>query len=820
LRKICEVYGGRVQEIAPKIFETLQKLELEPSSEEDDACSDANIKELVQGLFLLKIIFSALNEKVVKQVLLLLPKIINLLYHKRSNIRYLASVCIAEMAVHRPDNVLPDVIEKVLPQFDSEDFVKRRGSVEAVANVVAAMDTSVVSYAVLLVVPLLGKMGDFEIQVRFLATSCFARLIQYIPVESSIPNPVNMPASLIEKKLHERKFLEQLFDSKSLEEYPVPIPINAKLRSYQQDGVKWLAFLNRYKLHGILCDDMGLGKTLQAICIVASDHFNKVKEAEQSDDHKAKKSTKTSTTRQLVSLVVCPPTLTGHWVEETKRFCEHLDPLHYTGAPNERVKLQDEISKHNMVVASYEVVRNDISFFKKIKWNYCVLDEGHIIRNGKSKTSQAVKSLYAQHRLILTGTPIQNNVLDLWSLFDFLIPGFLGTEQEFTVRYTKPIVASRDAKSSSKEQELGLLAMKALHRQVLPFMLRRMKEDVLKDLPPKIIQDYYCDLSPLQIELYEDFAKSKAKKVAESNIKGFNDDEVDKSAASNRTTHVFQALQYLQKVCNNPAFVLKPNHPQYNLIMEKFKQSRSNLKEIKHSCKLTALKQLLLDCGIGETPTTSATPTTVVSQHRALIFCQHRNMLDVIENDLFAPHMPTVSYLRLDGLVPASKRFKTVSKFNNDPSIDVLLLSTKVGGLGLNLTGADTVIFVEHDWNPTIDLQAMDRAHRIGQKKVVNVYRIITRGTLEEKILGLQRFKLNLANTIVSQDNRALSSMGTYQVLDLFNVGEKGNDANKKRKDGSTNKGIKAMVDGLSELWDQNQYDEQYDLDKFIKSMQ
>jgi len=335
-----------------------------------------------------------------------------------------------------------------------------------------------------------------------------------------------MPDDLVMKKKHERRFLEQLFDSKSLEEFPLPVTIKTELRGYQQDGVKWLAFLNRYKLHGILCDDMGLGKTLQTICIVASDHF-----------HKSKKD-------ELVSLVICPPTLTGHWVDETKRFCDHLDPLHYTGVPVERTKLQNQVRYHNLVIASYEVVRNDITFFSKIKWNYCVLDEGHVIRNGKSKTSQSVKTLIANHRLILTGTPIQNNVLELWSLFDFLIPGFLGSEQEFTIRYTKPILASRDAKSSSKEQEMGLVAMNALHKQVLPFMLRRMKEDVLKDLPPKIVQDYYCDLSPLQLELYEDFAKSKAKKVAESSIINLNDD-ADKNSSSNKASHVFQVSSHL-----------------------------------------------------------------------------------------------------------------------------------------------------------------------------------------------------------------------------------------------------------------------------------
>lgn len=210
------------------------------------------------------------------------------------------------------------------------------------------------------------------------------------------------------------------------------------------------------------------------------------------------------------------------------------------------------------------------------------------------------------------------------------------------------------------------------------------------------------------------------------------------------------------------------------------KQQKSTLAEIEHGAKLPALKQLLLDCGIGQpqqqqsrnSVSTGGTPDNqppqqqqLVSQHRALIFCQLKAMLDIVEKDLLRIHLPTVTYLRLDGSVPAAQRHSVVARFNADPSIDVLLLTTQVGGLGLNLTGADTVIFVEHDWNPMKDLQAMDRAHRIGQKKVVNVYRLITRSTVEEKIMGLQKFKLLTANTVISTENASLETMATDQVI-------------------------------------------------------
>merc|ERR1711892_1552354 len=199
------------------------------------------------------------------------------------------------------------------------------------------------------------------------------------------------------------------------------------------------------------------------------------------------------------------------------------------------------IPHHNLIITSYDIVRNDFEFFGSIKWNYLVLDEGHIIKNTKSKTAITIRQLVASHRIILTGTPIQNGVIELWALFDFLMPGYLGSEKQFTARYARPILNSRDAKSSAKDQEAGALAMESLHRQTLPFILRRVKEDVLSDLPPKITQDYYCELSPLQTQLYEDFTKSQAGQT--------NNKEASPPSAN---THVFQALQYLKKVCNHP----------------------------------------------------------------------------------------------------------------------------------------------------------------------------------------------------------------------------------------------------------------------------
>ncbi|KAK5853581.1 hypothetical protein PBY51_014723 [Eleginops maclovinus] len=772
---------------------------------------DAAAQELVNSLQVLEVMAGAMAAELRPLLLEHLPHLFTCLQHPYTAVRHMAARCVGVHSKIAMLETMNGFLECVLPWLAAiDDCTKQEGAIEALACVMEQLDVDIVPYIVLLVVPVLGRMSDPSDSIRFMATQCFATLIRLLPLEAGIPDPPAMSADLIRQKARERHFLEQLLDGRKLESYKIPVPIKAELRKYQQDGVNWLSFLNKYKLHGILCDDMGLGKTLQSICILAGDNYLRAQEYAK---------TKAADCSPMPSLVVCPPTLTGHWVDEVGKFCskEYLNPLHYTGPPTERMRLQHQVKKHNLIIASYDVVRNDIDFFRNIKFNYCILDEGHVIKNGKTKLSKAIKQLAANFRVILSGTPIQNNVLELWSLFDFLMPGFLGTERQFAARYGKPILASRDAKSSSREQEAGVLAMEALHRQVLPFLLRRMKEDVLQDLPPKIIQDYYCNLSPLQVQLYEDFAKSRAKASVEDSISN-NAPEEEEKPKLKATGHVFQALQYLRKLCNHPSLVLTPQHPEYKRISEQLAGQNSNLRDLQHAPKLSALKQLLLDCGLGAGGGSEGGTEAVVAQHRVLIFCQLKSMLDIVEHDLLKPKLPSVTYLRLDGSVPAGHRHSIVSRFNNDPSIDVLLLTTHVGGLGLNLTGADTVVFVEHDWNPMRDLQAMDRAHRIGQKRVVNVYRLITRGTLEEKIMGLQKFKMSIANTVITQDNACMQSMGTDQLLNLFSLdkGEKGEQsASTSAKDS-----MKSVLEGLGELWDQQQYDTEYNLDSFMTSLQ
>lgn len=831
LEQLCKDLGAELFEKVPKLRALIEG----PVRHCFTAELPANIsdtegtlgQEVVDAMSTLRALVASLDPALHAWVMDMLPLVVNAMQSKLAVLRYTAAKCFASVCSVITVPGFTMLVEKVLPPIDdAHEVVLRQGAIECVYHLIQVMGDGILPYVIFLLTPVLGRMSDSDPQVRLISTTSFATLVKLVPLEAGISDPPGLPQSLLEGRESQRKFINQMLDPKKVEPFAIPVAIKAELRSYQQDGVNWLAFLNRYNLHGVLCDDMGLGKTLQTICIVASDHHMRQEEFAK---------TGASKVRRLPSLIICPPTLTGHWKQEIMQYAPFLNPVAYVGPPGERGKHRGILAGADIVITSYDIARNDAEVLAPINWNYCVLDEGHLIKNPKAKVTQAVKRLATNHRLILSGTPIQNNVLELWSLFDFLMPGFLGTESVFQDRFAKPIAASRFAKSSSKEQEAGALAIESLHKQVLPFLLRRLKEEVLNDLPPKILQNYYCDLSDLQKRLFEDFTKKESKSLTEMAGSG------DKEAKQ----HIFQALQYMRKLCNSPAMVMKESHKQYEATQAMLAKQNSSLTDPMHAPKLTALRDLLVDCGIGgaspstdNTSSTALVPTAdqAVSQHRALIFCQMKEMLDMVETSVLKRMLPSVTFARLDGSVEASKRQDIVNNFNSDPSIDCLLLTTSVGGLGLNLTGADTVIFVEHDWNPQKDLQAMDRAHRIGQKKVVNVYRLITRGTLEEKILGLQRFKMDVASTVVNQQNAGLGSMQTGEILDLFNLGETaeegggGGGKGDKEQVGEgvdavdaegnvREKGKKGVLDELSELSDEKQYEEEFNLDGFLRSM-
>ncbi|TVY23493.1 putative helicase [Lachnellula hyalina] len=824
LEQLSSIFGANLLEKVPKLKSIMEDplryafsgdLPADTKDPEQETGQAA-----IDGMSVLRALTPTLHTDLHPFVINLLPLVIKALHSDLSVFRYMAAKCLATVCSVITIEGMTMLVEKVLPSISNPvDINFRQGAIESIYHLIHVMGDGILPYVIFLIVPVLGRMSDSDNDVRLIATTTFATLVKLVPLEAGIPDPPGLSRELLKGRDRERTFIAQLLDPHKVEPFIIPVAIKAELRSYQQEGVNWLNFLNKYHLHGILCDDMGLGKTLQTLCIVASDHHLRAEEFAK---------TGATDVRRLPSLIVCPPTLSGHWQQEIKTYAPFLSCTAYVGPPADRARLRDQLDKTDIIITSYDICRNDADVLTPLNWNYLVLDEGHLIKNPRAKVTLAVKRLLSNHRLILSGTPIQNNVLELWSLFDFLMPGFLGAEKVFLDRFAKPIAASRYSKSSSKEQEAGALAIEALHKQVLPFLLRRLKEEVLDDLPPKILQNYYCDLSDLQKKLFDDFTKKEGKTLAEKASAG------DKEAKQ----HIFQALQYMRKLCNSPALVMKEGHKQYEETQKMLAKQNSSLRDPIHAPKLTALRDLLVDCGIGTEPSSEndlTTETSYVSPHRALIFCQMKEMLDMVQNDVLKKMLPSVQFLRMDGSVDASKRQDIVNKFNSDPSYDVLLLTTSVGGLGLNLTGADTVIFVEHDWNPQKDLQAMDRAHRIGQKKVVNVYRLITRGTLEEKIMSLQRFKIDVASTVVNQQNAGLGTMETDQILDLFNLGETAEGLDKPTLNGGTEvdreedmvdatgevreKGKKGWLDDLGELWDDKQYEEEFNLDGFLKNM-
>ncbi|KAI0668494.1 SNF2 chromatin remodeling protein [Trametes maxima] len=822
--KLSGRFGPRLLQAIPKMWQSmagglLSACSTDAVSKMDELIEKQHGQDVIDSLSVLEAVVPTFDQELSHHFIELFPHVVLALRSRFAIVRQSAARCFSTICDVLTMDAMRYVIENVVPYLgDASVLANRQGAIELIYHIVQKLDIKALPYVIFMVVPVLGRMSDPDDDVRATATNTFASLVKMVPLEAGLPDPPNFPEDLLKRRDKERQFLMQLLDGSKVQQYEIPITIKAELRKYQQEGVNWLAFLAKYQLHGILCDDMGLGKTLQSICILASKHYERAQKY---------KETKSPDSKHLPSLIVCPPTLTGHWYYEILKYTENLRPVLYTGNSRERYKLLPKLKSYDVVVTSYEVVRNDITSLQEMNWHYCILDEGHIIKNAKTKLTKAVKCVKAVHRLILSGTPIQNNVLELWSLFDFLMPGFLGTESSFNERFSKPILSNRDGKA--KTGEAAALALEALHKQVLPFLLRRLKEDVLNDLPPKIIQDYYCELSELQKFLYDDFSKSRAKMEVDDVVRSNKEKDGEQQ-------HIFQSLQYLRKLCNHPALVLKNDKMAIKEALTNAGQSSptGDLTDIRHAPKLLALRQLLVDCGIGLAPGTTGdttkleladseeTGTGAFSQHRVLIFCQMKQMLDIIETDLFKQHMPSVTYMRLDGSTDPNKRHAVVQTFNSDPSIDCLLLTTHVGGLGLTLTGADTVIFVEHDWNPMKDLQAMDRAHRIGQKKVVNVYRLITKGTLEEKIMGLQRFKLNIANSVVTQQNSGLSSMDTDLVLDLFKRTTEEEDAaaaaKKKERDAGAPPGTKNVLRGLEDLPPEEEYQE-LDVKSFMSSL-
>jgi SNF2 family DNA or RNA helicase len=410
------------------------------------------------------------------------------------------------------------------------------------------------------------------------------------------------------------------------------------------------------------------------------------------------------------SLVVCPTTLLSNWAAEAERFAPELKVIILHGAGRE--SKFDSIADADLVITSYGLVRNDAERYRDIEFDTVLLDEAQHIKNRKTQNAQAVKAIRAQHRFVLTGTPMENSVLDLWSIFDFVMPGYLGSANDFRDRYELPLTRGADAGIQSR-----------LARRIRPFLLRRLKRDVAKDLPDKIEQVSYCELTDAQRKVYQQFLDAGRKEVLAA---------VDRNGFNKSRMVIFTVLLRLRQVC----------------------------------CDLRLLKIDNTD------PTTSSGKVDLFAEllqeiedggHRVLVFSQFTSMLGLLKERLDAEK---IDYCYLDG--STRNRGAVVSRFQKS-EIPVFLISLKAGGVGLNLTGADTVVHFDPWWNPAIEDQATDRAHRIGQKNVVTSYKLIARDTVEEKILNLQKKKRDAIQSIFGDEEQMTSALDWDEVQDLLN---------------------------------------------------
>lgn len=469
-----------------------------------------------------------------------------------------------------------------------------------------------------------------------------------------------------------RNELQQLTQMKQLPEITLPKGVHAQLRDYQLYGLSWLQFLRLSRFNGVLADDMGLGKTIQTLA-----HLQYEKEQGRLNH---------------AALIIAPTSLVGNWYAEAQRFTPELKVLIYHGSERH----QDNFDDYDLIISTYGLIHRDKEKFTGYLFYYLILDEAQFIKNARTKTTQVIQQLRASHRLCLTGTPLENHLGELWSLFHFLMPGLLGDSKQFRSWFRTPI-----------EKYADNLRRELLARRVKPFMLRRTKNQVASELPPKTEMTRTIELVGSQRDLYEAIRMSMEKKVR---------DAIAKQGLGKSHILLLDALLKLRQVCCDPRLLSLPDA------------------EMAHgtSSKLETLMELL--------------DNLVEEKRRVLVFSQFTSMLQLIEKEL---HTRKYAYLKLTG--QTQNRQALVDQFQAG-TIPIFLISLKAGGTGLNLTKADTVIHYDPWWNPAVEDQATDRTHRIGQENPVFVYKLITVGTVEEAILGMQERKRQLVNGILSAD--------------------------------------------------------------------
>ena len=469
------------------------------------------------------------------------------------------------------------------------------------------------------------------------------------------------------------------FRSIQKQEVKIPKDLHATLRDYQVDSLNWFETLDYLGFGGILADEMGLGKTIQTIAFLLN-----------------KKDKKT--------LIVTPTSLIHNWKSEFEKFAPSLSVGISHGLKKDRLGIIKNINDFNVILTTYGSLRNDIEEYEKLEFDYCIIDEAQNIKNPLASSTDAVKAIKASNKFALTGTPIENNLMELWSIFDFIMPGYLYSLTKFNAIFIKDVSQVENLK-----------------RMIKPFILRRTKEQVIKELPPKIEKEFYVEMGKTQRNTYGIYVEEIKRKLEE------------KKDVKNKIT-IFSYLTKLRQLCLDPS-----------IIVEGYKGK---------SAKTDTCLEIIKDY--------------IEKDNKILVFSQFTSVLKNIGKKL---NKNKINFYYLDGSTPAKNRITLVDSFNNNEEIKVFLISLKAGGTGLNLTSANTVIHFDPWWNPSVQNQASDRAHRIGQKQVVEVIKLISKGTIEEKIMELQQKKSELIHDMLDgnlNNTNILSSLSEEELIDLI----------------------------------------------------
>lgn len=497
---------------------------------------------------------------------------------------------------------------------------------------------------------------------------------------------------IISKDKSFEKLISDITNSSNLN-FKLPDNFNGNLREYQKVGFNWLKVLDKYNFGGILADEMGLGKTIQLIALLLDEKNNNV------------------TSKKSTSIVVCPSSLYLNWKKEVNKFAPTLDVIVINGNAEERKAKINELNKYDVAITSYDMLKRDIENYKDFQFRYIIADEAQYIKNSNTKNSKSLKKLNGITKFALTGTPIENSLSELWSIFDFCMKGYLYSYPKFKDNYEIPIVKDDDKN-----------AIKKLESQVKPFILRRIKKDVLKELPLKTETVLYSSMEEEQRKIYEAYllkAKDEMKNL------------LDNSNFEKNKLQILSLITRLRQICCHPSLFLS---------------------------NYTGTSSKMIQC-------LDILNNAILSGHKVLLFSQFTSMLDILKKELDESSIP---YMELTGKTKSDKRLEMVNKFNTENDVKVLLISLKAGGTGLNLIGADIVIHFDPWWNISVQNQATDRAHRIGQKKNVQVFKLITENTIEEKIEKLQERKINLSNNIVKTGENFINKMSKEDIMHLF----------------------------------------------------